>query len=434
MLPINDQTCGWLKGIPLRPARSPLTKALAADWVIVGAGYTGLSAARVLSQLRPNDRIVIIDACKAGEGASSRNSGYLVDSTLNDGHLSDSGLESFLSKYRLNKLGKECVRDFVNYHRIDCDWNECGKFHATALEQNEDKLHQFSSTLTNCGIAHDVMTGHSLSRRLGTHFYRAAVYTNGGVLLHPAKLARGMIEHLPFSVDLFENTPVMNWHRRNKKYEIITPRGRLLTDNILFCTNGFLSSMGIKTDRAFPLTLTASFTRPLNDQEFSAIGSPDEWGVLSAQAMGATVRLTQDRRIMIRNTAEALKPINMTEVELAKRKKTHLVGLLKRFPFLESNCITHTWSGVTAVSQNNMNILDRIGKGLFVAGCYNGGGIGLATLFGEQLAYKAVGESTRLLEEIEAREKPTRFPPQPFLRWGVKTRLMKDRISASKER
>jgi len=81
-----------------------------------------------------------------------------------------------------------------------------------------------------------------------------------------------------------------------------------------------------------------------------------------------------------------------------------------------------------------MNIFEKIGKGLFVAGCYNGGGIGLATLFGEQLAYKAVGEKTKQMEQIEAREKPNRLPPQPFLRWGVKARLAKDRFNASKER
>ena len=154
MQPSNDQTCGWIRDIPLRPARSPLAKSIVADWVIVGAGYTGLSAARSLSQLRPNDRIVVIEANKAGEGASARNSGYLVDSTLNDGHLTDNALQQFLSKYQLNKLGKETVRDFVNDHRVDCDWNECGKFHATALEQNEDKLgkeaYDGSALCTHC--------------------------------------------------------------------------------------------------------------------------------------------------------------------------------------------------------------------------------------------------------------------------------------------
>ena len=59
------------------------------DWLIIGAGYTGLSAARKLSQLLPNKKIILVDAQLAGEGASSRNSGYLVDTTLNDGFTSD---------------------------------------------------------------------------------------------------------------------------------------------------------------------------------------------------------------------------------------------------------------------------------------------------------------------------------------------------------
>ncbi len=434
MLPNNDNTCGWLTGLPNRPANPALSADISADWLIIGAGYTGLSAARKLAQLQPLDRIVILEANKAGEGASARNSGYLVDSTLNDGHLSDAGLENFKQKYELNKLAMDTVREFVNEHRIDCDWNESGKFHATSLEKNEEKLLNFSSTLTNCGIPHDVMFAEELSRRLGTVYYRAAVRTTGGVLLQPAKLARAMVERLPLSVELFEQTPVTAWHKSEGTFNVATPKGSVRAKNVLLCTNGFLPSLGVVADRAFPLTLTASLTRPLTDEEFETIGSPGEWGVLSAQAMGATVRLTGDRRIMIRNTAEAYNPINMTADTLAKRRQIHFQGLLRRFPFLPSNAIETTWSGVTCISGNSANIFEKLDDGLFVAGCYNGGGIGLATLFGEQLAFKAIGESTRAMEKIEARPQPNWLPPQPFLRWGVKARLMKDRVLATKER
>ena len=58
------------------------------DWLIIGAGYTGLSAARKLSQIYSNQKIILVDAQLAGEGASSRNSGYLVETTLNDGFTS----------------------------------------------------------------------------------------------------------------------------------------------------------------------------------------------------------------------------------------------------------------------------------------------------------------------------------------------------------
>ena len=434
MQPLNDQSCGWLTTIPKRKPQAALEQNIKTDWLIVGAGYTGLSAARKLAELKPNDRIVIIDANIAGEGASSRNSGYLVDSTLNDGHLSASGLENYLAKYQLNKLGMETVRTFVNDFQIDCDWNECGKYHASAQPHNSQKLDQFSQTLIQCGIAHDLVEKSDLTRRLGSEFYHSAVYTQGGVLLQPAKLVHGMIQALPTNIKLYENTTVTQWHKRGNNYEISTPKGKLLAGNLLVCTNGFLPSLGLQQNRVFPLTLTASLTRPLTDLEFNSICNPTEFGVLCAQPMGATFRVTQDQRIMIRNTAEAHSPINMSPDVLAKRQKLHLLGIQKRYPQLPTNLIEHTWSGVTCISGNSANVFEQLDKSLYVAGCYNGGGIGLATLFGEQLAFKACDLETPELKTIEQRPKPNRLPPQPFLRWGVKFRLAKDRIAARAER
>ena len=81
---INDNTCVWLTNLPKRASYKTLTKDLNCDYLIIGAGYTGLSAARKLSELDNSKKITIVDAQLAGEGGSARNSGYLVDTTLND--------------------------------------------------------------------------------------------------------------------------------------------------------------------------------------------------------------------------------------------------------------------------------------------------------------------------------------------------------------
>ena len=89
---VNDNTCSWLNNLNKRTGIITLEKGKSCDWLIVGAGYTGLSAARKLSELHPNQKIIIVDAQLAGEGASGRNSGYLVDTTLNDGFTSNKEL------------------------------------------------------------------------------------------------------------------------------------------------------------------------------------------------------------------------------------------------------------------------------------------------------------------------------------------------------
>ena len=62
--------------------------------------------------------------------------------------------------------------------------------------------------------------------------------------------------------------------------------GNIFTKKIIFATNGFLKSLGIKSNYNFPLTLTASMTRPLTDEEFKSIGEPKEWGVLTCKTNG----------------------------------------------------------------------------------------------------------------------------------------------------
>ena len=76
------------------------------DFLIIGAGYTGLSAARQLSQINSDFKIIIIDAQLAGEGASGRNSGYLVDTTLNDSYSFKRDIEAYKKKIKIYVVRK----------------------------------------------------------------------------------------------------------------------------------------------------------------------------------------------------------------------------------------------------------------------------------------------------------------------------------------
>ena len=123
----------------------------------------------------------------------------------------------------------------------------------------------------------------------------------------------------------------------------------------------------------------------------------------------------------------------MSKSELNKRSIKQRTGIKKRFPSLPDDIIQSTWSGVVSRSRNSSQIFEKIDNNIFVAGCYNGSGIGAGTLFGEQIAIKASNENTKEIEVIEARNKPTWLPPQPFLYLGVKTRLIYERFKARSE-
>ena len=421
---VNDHNCAWVNDLHLRTHVKTLNLNLNSEWLIIGAGYTGLSAARKLGHLYPNQKIIIVDAQLAGEGASSRNSGYLVDTTLNDGFTSNKELENYKKKADIYKLGIDAVKKFIKEYQVDCDWNECGKYFASSQLGDKKILENFSSTLSKLGFEHNLLFKEDLSKRLGTNFYNIALHTKGGILLHPGKLVRAMIDTLPDNVILYENSSLLNWKKINGLINCDFKNCSIKTKKIIFATNGFLKSLGIKTNYNFPITLTASMTRPLTDKEFESIEQPKEWGVLPVRPMGATIRMTKDRRILIRNTAEVHNPYRMVQSDLDKRSINQKIGIKKRFPQLSDNIIQLTWSGIVSRTRNSSQIFEKIDENVFVAGCYNGSGIGVGTLFGEQIAIKASNENSDEINIIESRSKPTWLPPQPFLNIGVKTRLM----------
>ena len=425
---VNDNSCSWINDLDQRSNIKILNKNMSCDWLIVGAGYTGLSAARKLSELHPNKNIIIIDAQFAGEGASGRNSGYLVDTTLNDGFTSNKELSNYKKKTDIYQLGIEVVKKFIKGYQVDCDWNEAGKYFASSNNKDQKILTNFGKTLSQLGFEYNLLNKKELNKRLGTNFYNLGLYTKGGILLHPGKLVRSMIDTLPKNVVLLEKSQLLEWKKytnsvccKFKKYEIITK-------NIIFCTNGFLKSLGIKMNYNFPLTLTASMTRQLNNNEFKSIGEPREWGVLPVRPMGATIRMTKDKRILIRNTAEVHNPFKMNNDELKNRSLNQKTGIKKRFPTLPDDIIESSWSGIVSRTRNSSQIFEKIDNNVFAAGCYNGSGIGVGTLFGEQIAIKASNENSNEIRIIESRSKPTWLPPQPFLNIGIQSRLLYERF------
>jgi glycine/D-amino acid oxidase-like deaminating enzyme len=430
---LNDNTCVWINNLAKRNNITTLQSNEYCEWLIIGAGYTGLSAARKLGQLHPNQKIILVDSQLAGEGASSRNSGYLVDTTLNDGFTSNKELKNYKKKADIYQLGIKAIKKFIKENQIDCDLNECGKYFASSKSEDIKILINFSEILSKLGFEHNLLSNIEISKRLGTSFYNVALHTKGGILLHPGKLVRAMVDTLPTNVQLFENSSLLKWKKNKDIISCDFKNGKINTKRIIFATNGFLKSVGIKSNYNFPITLTSSMTRSLTDEEFKSIGEPKEWGVLSVRPMGATIRMTKDRRILIRNTAEVHNPFKMSKSNLEKRSINQKIGIKKRFPQLPEDIIQSSWSGIVSRTRNSSQIFEKIDDNIFVAGCYNGSGIGVGTLFGEQIAIKASNENTKEIEIIEARNKPTCLPPQPFLNLGIKTRLIYERFRAKSE-
>ncbi|MFT7216405.1 MAG: glycine/D-amino acid oxidase-like deaminating enzyme [Paraglaciecola sp.] len=132
----------------------------------------------------------------------------------------------------------------------------------------------------------------------------------------------------------------------------------------------------------------------------------------------------------MRNTVEVSSSLQLNKAALAKRQKIHLMSLQKRFNFLPADIFQHCWSGVTCISANNANVFERLSSNYWAVGCYNGGGIGLATLFGQQMAYQAMDKPEPTAQLIYQRPQASWLPPQPFLNLGIRAKLSIDRWGA----
>ena len=424
--PINDESCGWVHTTSKAPVFPKLQADRQVDWVIVGAGFTGLSAACRIAELRPQDSILLLDAEAAGKGASSRNSGYIVDITLNDGGSTLADEKTQLTKNKLNRAGLDLLRNRVEKYKINCDWDESGKFHCAADSRNFSKLQNFEKFLQRNRLDHQRWTKAELSERLGTDYYQQAIQTKSGVLVNPAGLVNGLIKNLPTSVELFEHTPVTKIDEGDS-IRLTTPEATIRADRVIIAVNASMPKNGIKTNRVFPLTLTASLSRQLTIEEYQAIGKPAPWGVLSASSMGATVRLTNDHRILVRNTVEWWPGMTMHAAELEKRRARNLNGLRKRFPHLTELDMEFTWSGNVCISRNSKPVFEQK-KNLFLAGCYNAGGIAMGSLFGKLIVDLALDRPSLELEQVLTQDKPAINPPRPFFDIGLQTRLAVNRF------
>ena len=425
-LPSADRDCGWIETLPpsLPPARR-LTGTERADCAVIGAGFTGLATARRLAELKPGWRIAVLEAGRAGSGASGRSSGFVVDRAHFIARLPAETSRRYLE---LCRFGIDTLRSLVRTHGIPCDWDETGWLHAAAGEEGAAALPNLRAWLESLGEPFEWLDREGLERITGTAHYRAGIRLPGSVLVQPAALARGLAASLPPGVDLFEESPVTVIDRGGR-FRIEAGEGTVLADRLFLAANGATPALGFLRRRVFPLFTFGSLTRPLTAAEQDALGGEREWGLLAEDPMGSTVRRTRDQRILIRNSAFYTSRLTVDDSLRLDMRNLHRVAFNARFPALAHVGFDYTWGGILGASPNRGHSFGEIGAGLFAAAGYTGAGIAMGTTAGLLLAELAVGEGSERLEAMLSLPEPDRLPPQPF--FGVGARFMVKQMNAS---
>jgi glycine/D-amino acid oxidase-like deaminating enzyme len=425
-LPHDDSTCGWYAALPAPGAPAVLDGANNADYAVIGAGFAGLAAARRLAENMPNKRIILVDAQRVAWGASGRNSGFVID-LPHKFALDHPDHEHKQRLLGLNRSAIEQLQKLIDRHQIECQWSHAGRYQGAVGPRGLAYLDHFERLLTNLGEPFRLVERNELAKVLGTNYYSRAIYTPGSYLMQPAALVRGLAASLPPNVDLFENSPIQKLERGSSGgFVLHGAQGSIRAKTVLLGASIFTKEFGFLRNRLLPVTTFASWTRPLSDKECAAYLGTYDWGLTPADHAGTTVRMTQDRRIIIRNTYKHSPKYgrSINDTTRAQVGKRHRAAFLARYPQFESVPFTHTWGGVYAISRNFTNFFGQLEDGVYATACDNGVGAAWGTISGTLMADLAVGSESPQLRDIKAvTGMPSLNPPEPFLGLGVRTRI-----------
>lgn len=422
-LPADDALPGWYHTSPSRTPRASHRGQKHARWAIVGAGLTGLAAARQMAINFPDDEIVLIEAQEIGYGSSGRNAGFAIDVPHDIGakdYIGDVKTANLILK--LNTLGQNYLRAIVQAHGIECQMSEAGKYQAAVSEQGIAILEAYRSGLAKIGRETEMIAGKDLPDHIGTAYYKQALYIPGTILLQPSALVKGLAESLPSNVTLYEYTPItaINY---GDKVTLAHSQGSITADKLILANNAFASHFGFLRGRLLPTFLYGSLTRPLTPDEQTQLGGKPVWGVIPAHPFGSTVRRTADNRILVRNSFSFHPDGRPREHYLKRFIANHRKSFARRFPMFSKVDFEYSWSGAICLSENHEGFFGQLAPNVYGALCCNGLGITRGTATGKLLADMIAGERNELIDFLLTSRGPNKTPPEPFLSLGVNSVL-----------
>ncbi len=420
-LPNFDDGNGWYNILPPPPPARVLEGDLVADWIVIGAGYAGLSAARTLAGHFPDQRIALVEADRVGRGTAGRNAGFAIDLPfLQESHGDLARGRRILA---LHRAGQAELDRLVSENSIECQWKKRGKYMVAVGDRAMGILNRTQEFLTALGADSTPLGKQALQERLGIGCYNLGLYSPGTYLMNPAALTRGLAASLPENVDLYENSPVTELALQ-PQIHLRSKNGSLRGTGIILATNGFTEAFGIARHSLFTLMSFASLTAPLSDPEdTSRLGGTEDWGLHPVGAAGATIRRTQDNRIWHRIGFAYSATVSSTPAATAKHRRYHIADFKRRFPDLGEPKFQHTYAGGLCMSRNSEPLFQQLADRVFVVACQNGIGVSKGTIHGKLIADWAAGKPSDLLGYARAYGTPCRIPNEPFLGLGVSARM-----------
>lgn len=396
------------------------------DICVIGAGFTGLSAALHLAE--QDYKVVLLEAERVGWGASGRNGGQVCQGHNMDHEdmIQKVGREKADALWDMSLESVELVRELIAKHNIQCDLKQ-GVLHVAAKPGHSDEL-KASVEYKREVLGYDdieYVEPQQVQQMLGTDRYFAGEYWKKGAHLHPLNYALGLAEAADKAgVKIFENSRVSSY-KAGTDARVEAGNGVVRPRYILLACNGYLGKLEPRVaGKIMPINNFILATEPLSDEICRRINR-DDVAVADSRFVINYFKLSGDNRLLW-GGGENYTSRFPDDIPAFVRKY-----MLEFYPELKDLRIDYGWGGTLAITLNRMPYFDRVEDNLFVAQGYSGHGVALATLGGKLMA-DAISGSAEKFDTFAAVPSPT-FPGGTLLRWpglvaGMLYYSMRDRF------
>ena len=377
-----------------------------ADVVVVGGGYTGLSAALHMAQA--GLRVVLLEAHRVGFGASGRNGGQVGSGQ----RLEVDDLEPMFGRDTTRRLwdfgneAKDLVKSLIDTHAIDADWTP-GIAHA--VNRPRDLPHAFAlAEKLDRDYAYPHLHPMDAAEFRGwvdSPLYHGGALDRGAASIHPLRYALGLAKAAAGAGAAIHERSEVTRIDHGPKVTVHTAGGRVTADHLCLACNGYLGGLdGHVAARVMPIINFIVATETLGDR---AAILRDRIAVADSLFVINYFRVSHDGRLLF-GGGESY-GYRFPAIEPTVRKPLERV-----FPQLKGVRIDHAWGGTLAITMNRLPCFARPAPNVLSASGYSGHGVALATLAGRAMAEAVRGQAARF--DVLASLPSAPFPGGPKLR------------------
>ncbi|MGM0586425.1 MAG: NAD(P)/FAD-dependent oxidoreductase, partial [Pseudomonadota bacterium] len=356
------------------------------DVVVVGAGFTGLSAALTLAEA--GARVQVLEAGTPGQGASARNAGMI-------GSPHKFGGEETVARYgpdlaaRLFAEGREAYAwTAALAGRVEAGFRRWGRLRLAWTRAHFEALRAEARVLTERGgYELEVLGPGDLRAEIGSDRYFGGVLhpDHGG--LDPRRFHDGLLRAaLEAGAEVVAGVPVTGLRRGRAGLRLTTPEGEVEADEVIFATNGYTPRFlrGVWS-RVFAVPSYIIVTEPLPEGAAERL-APGRRMMVETRRRSGYFRLTSDGTRLLYGGRAAVHPIPL---ERAARRLRALMA--ETFPELADQPLAHCWTGTLGFTFAHHPHLGRTAEGALFALGYSGNGVALSPWLGRKAALSALG-------------------------------------------